>query len=107
MVTVDKLNAVLDLAKKDEAAFFMRVASDLTVRARGLYGLDSDKAVALYRAFNELMHLVINQSLNASRGQARYGLEEFIRIIAGNAEKQGIGHVLDDTFDVVLKRSTP
>lgn len=107
MVTADKLNAVLGLAKKDEAGFCMRVASDLTVRARGLYSLDGNKAAALFRAFNELQHLVINQALNASRGQARYSLEEFVRIIVGNAEKQGIGHALEDTFDVVLKRSTP
>jgi hypothetical protein len=106
MMDADQLSSILELAKKDEAGFCLRVASDLTVRARGLYDLGSDESVVLYQAFNELLHLSVNQAFNASHGIARYKLEDFLEILVKTAEQRGVGRAMQAALEFVLARST-
>ncbi len=102
----EKLNAILELAKKDEAGFCLRLAADLTVRVRGLYDLDGDKSIVLYKSFNELLHLTINQSFNASHSLGRYKLEDFLEILVNTAEQRGVGRAMQGTLEFLLDRST-
>jgi len=101
----DKLSTVLELAKRDEAGFCMQLASDFTVRVRGLYDLSSDESVERYKAFNELMHLTVNQALNAARDRKRYSLEDFISILVKSADKNGLGPAIQGAVDIFLTRS--
>lgn len=100
-----KLSEVLIRAKCDESDFCLQLASDLTVRARALYELGSEKSVHLYRAFNELMHLTVNQALSAGRGSKRYNLEDFIEILLRTAEKNGLAQAIQGSLDVFLTRN--
>jgi hypothetical protein len=105
MMGSDKLSAILEVAREDEAGFCLQLASDFTVRVRGLYELSSDKSVERYKAFNELMHLTVNQALNAVRDRKRYSLEDFIRILVKSAEKNGLGAAIQGSVDVLLTRN--
>ncbi len=106
MMDSGQLNAILELAKNDEAGFCLRLAADLTVRVRGLYDLDGEKSIVLYKAFNELLHLTVNQSFNASHGLGRYKLEDFLSILINTAEQRGVGRAMQDALEFVLSRST-
>jgi len=106
MIPPDRLNAILELAKRDEVGFCLRMAADLTVRVRGLYDLGNDEAVGLYRAFNELLHLIVNQALNAARTRNRYKLEEFFDILINTADQRGVGRAIHGTLEFLLTRNT-
>lgn len=109
MILDEKLNLIVELATKDESEFCMRIAADLTVRARGLYGLDGGDSVPFYKALNELMHFLIFQSLNAMHNSKRYDLKYFITMIVKTADKSGLGSVMEGALDVFVARaqSTP
>jgi hypothetical protein len=105
MMDSEKLSAVLELAKRDEAGFCMQLASDFTVRTRALYARSGEEAIELYKAFNEIMHLTVNQALNAARGGKRYDLEEFINILVKTAEKRGLASAIQGAVDLILTKS--
>lgn len=105
MILDEKLNLIIELAEKDEAGFCMRIAADLTVRARSLYDLDGGDSVPFYKAFNELMHFLTFQSLNALHDRKRYDLKYFITMIVKTADKNGLGPVMEGALDVFLARA--
>lgn len=106
MISDEKLAKIFSIAEKDEASFCLQIASDLTVRARSLYSLDGGEMAPFCRAFNELMHLTVNQSLNATRGSNRYQLKDFLRILVRTADKSGVGSAIEASLDIFLARST-
>lgn len=105
MITMEKLNLILNLARKDEVGFCIQIAADLTVRARALYGLEGSESVVFYKAFNELMHRAVFQSLNALHDCKRYDLDYFITMMIKDAEKSGLGSVMEGALGVFLEHA--
>jgi hypothetical protein len=84
--------------------FYSRLAFDLTIRQRSLYGGDS--VAPIFQAFNELQHLILGQITNILAQQKHYTDEQLINILIKKADASNLSNALKQSLDVVNERMT-
>ena len=82
------------LSAPAKSRFFLRLAHELTIRARGAYDTASAGVAnpAALRAFNELQHKVAGHLLHLTEaGRHAYPDDVLVRVLSDIAEGAGIG----------------
>ena len=80
-----------------KSRFFLRLAHELTVRARGAYdaGTAGVADACALRAFNELQHKIVGHLLHLTEsGRHAYPDDVLVRILSDIADEVGIGYDL-------------
>jgi hypothetical protein len=89
------VSRLADLVKKlDREAqmrLYLKLAHQLTIRARETYASDPAIAKQTLEGINELQHKLLGQVSALMVDAKRYPDETFVRVIFGTAEQRGIG----------------
>ena len=94
------------LSAPAKSRFFLRLAHELTVRARGAYDAGSAGVAnpGALRAFNELQHKVVGHLLHLTEaGRHAYPDDVLVRILSDIAEEAGIENDLRIASEQALR----
>jgi len=108
MTLTEAANEFQSLSAPAKSRFFLRLAHELTIRARGAYGDAGSPGAAAnagaLRAFNELQHKVAGHLLHLTEvGRDAYPDDVLVRILSDIAEEAGIENDLRVASEQALR----
>lgn len=104
MEAAQLLDVVKHLDRQGRLRLYVALGLQLTIRGRGAYSYQSEKAKETLKALNEMMHSLLGHVLALESDSPRTPDEEVSARIFGYAEKLGVKADLSLALDAVPRK---